>query len=281
MGYGGPVPGDPERPASARVYSYLLDQRDWYPADRDLATRLEAIYPGLKKMAKSNQAYLGHAVLWASARLGIRQYLDLGSGFPAASSVRDIAQAADPDALVACVDYDPIVAGPCGYGPVLAELGVKNVSLLLRDIRDIDEVLAAPEVGGLLDFTEPVMVVLGLVLTHMGVEDAEKVVKAYSGILTPGSAVAVTVTCTPDQDAAGHLVETWRHGSGTQARNYTPAELEALFDGLDVQPPGIGPIAGRRPGWKDARAETQGASYVIGGIAIKPLPQRQNKRPAR
>lgn len=71
-------------------------------------------------MAAANGEFLARAVTWAAGQ-GICQFIDLGSGFPAAGSVLDVAQAHDPHARVACVDWDELVAGELGYGPLLEE----------------------------------------------------------------------------------------------------------------------------------------------------------------
>lgn len=46
------VPFDASRPNIARAYDYLLGGKDHFPADRHLAERLLAIYPGVRQMVK-------------------------------------------------------------------------------------------------------------------------------------------------------------------------------------------------------------------------------------
>lgn len=261
-------PGDPGRPSSARVYSYLHGGNDWYGPDRDLAVHLEGIYPGVRRMAATNRLYIQHATLYAVARLGITQFLDLGCGFPDSGSVRAHAQAADPDSVIACVDLDPVVAGPDGYGPLLDEQGVKGVTVTLADIRDPAAVLACPGVAGLLDLSRPVMAVLGLVLHTMTLQQAREVVAGYTAGLAPGSAVVITVSRNDDEAVCGPMREAWEAATRTEFSNFTDGELGELFAGLDVQPPGIGPVSGSRPGW--AKGSAPGTVYVIGAIGVKP-----------
>jgi hypothetical protein len=51
------------------------------------------------------------------AEAGIRQFIDLGTGFPTSPSVHEAARQADPSARVVYVDHDPVVhedRGPSG-----------------------------------------------------------------------------------------------------------------------------------------------------------------------
>ena len=44
-----------------------------------------------------------------AAEAGIRQFLDIGTGIPAANNTHEVAQSVAPDCRVAYVDYDPVV----------------------------------------------------------------------------------------------------------------------------------------------------------------------------
>jgi S-adenosyl methyltransferase len=41
--------------------------------------------------------------------LGVRQFLDIGTGIPAASNTHEVAQRAAPDSRIVYVDNDPVV----------------------------------------------------------------------------------------------------------------------------------------------------------------------------
>jgi len=254
-----PGPGEP---ASARVYDALLGGLDNYEADRRLAAELECLYPGIRRMAANNRVYLGHAVTWASGRQGIRQFLDLGSGFPGRGSVRDIAQAADPESRVACVDWDPAVAR---YGAKLEREGVKGVAVVRADIRDPGAVLADPAVTEVIDLAEPVALVFGLVLHHMSPAESGEVVAAYVKAAAPGSCAAITMARCDDAE----LVAGFARAYAIAHQNFTADEITGLFGGLEMLPPGVGPVAGSRPGWREARGNPPGTAYVAGGIGRK------------
>ena len=256
-----PPAGDPARAEAARVYDALAGGLDNYPADRAEAARLLALYPGIRQMVARNRQYLGHAVLFAATRLGVRQFLDLGSGFPSAGSVRDLAQAHDPDARVACVDWDPLAGD---YGALLEAGGVKGVSVVQADIRDPGAVLAHPGVLEVISPGEPAALVFGMVLQAMGLQEAREVTAGYASAVPAGSCVVITVPRCDDED----LFTRGTAGYPCEPSNFSPAEVRSLFGGLEVQPPGVGPVAGARPGWGQP-GRAPGRVCVLGGIGVK------------
>ena len=67
-------------PNPARIYDYLLDGKDNFPADRDVAEQLLAIAPVARDVVEDNRAFLRRAVRLLAGEAGIRQFIDLGSG---------------------------------------------------------------------------------------------------------------------------------------------------------------------------------------------------------
>ena len=57
--------------------------------------------------ARANRVFLGRAVGYLAAEAGIRQFLGIGTGIPAAGNTHEVAQAAAPECRVVYVDYDP------------------------------------------------------------------------------------------------------------------------------------------------------------------------------
>ena len=86
------MPFDATRPNIARAYDYLLGGKDNFAADRDLAEKLVAIYPGIRQMVADNRRFLARALDYMLAQ-GIRQYVDLGAGLPTAPAVHEIVRA--------------------------------------------------------------------------------------------------------------------------------------------------------------------------------------------
>jgi hypothetical protein len=91
---------DTSRAHPARVYDYWLGGTDNFPADREAAERVLAAAPGLRWRVRANRAFLGRAVRYLAAAAGIRQFLDIGTGIPAAGNTHEVARQAAPDARV-------------------------------------------------------------------------------------------------------------------------------------------------------------------------------------
>jgi hypothetical protein len=72
---------DPTTPSIARVYDYLLDGKDNFAVDREVAQRMMAVAPLTAEVTRENRQFLARAVAWAANR-GITQFIDLGCGLP-------------------------------------------------------------------------------------------------------------------------------------------------------------------------------------------------------
>src|ERR1700744_2206653 len=68
-------------PSIARVYDYLLDGKDNFAVDREVAEKLLAVAPLTAEVTRENRQFLARAVTWA-AQQRISQFIDLGSGMP-------------------------------------------------------------------------------------------------------------------------------------------------------------------------------------------------------
>jgi hypothetical protein len=254
-----PSPG-PRTPATARVYDFLAGGHQNYAADAGFGRRIEKIYPAARRLVTRNRLYLAGAVRLAAAR-GITRFLDLGSGFPSAGSPARAAADACPEARVACVDWDRSVG--C-YGAVLARDGIKGVSVVQADIRDPETVLALPAVRETVSADEPSCLIFGLVLHALTRAAARRVVAGYAAAAAPGSLVAVTVPCSEDEVLFRAVRDAWLE-AGVLLVNWTPDGIASLMvsAGLEVQPPGVGPVE------KLAAAGSARRLYVAGAIGVK------------
>ena len=113
-------PGDDAGPKAARVvdtavahisrvYDYWLGGKDNFAVDRIAAERVIAAYPDIVRSARGNRVFLGRAVRYLVRDAGIRQFLDIGTGLPAANNTHEVAQSAAPECRVVYVDNDPVV----------------------------------------------------------------------------------------------------------------------------------------------------------------------------
>ncbi len=109
--------------------------------------------------ALANRACL-HRVIRMCLAAGVRQFLDVGCGIPTIGTPHEVAQQLVPSARVVYVDSEPIAVT---HGELLLNR-TPNAAIAQADLRDIDEVLAADRVRRLLDFQQPVAVLMFAVL---------------------------------------------------------------------------------------------------------------------
>lgn len=266
-----------DRASSAGVYSATLGEKDNHPADRALSAELLRICPELGRIAAANRMWLQHAVLLAVARLEIRQFLDLGCGYPAEGGVLEAVLNSSGETAIGCVDSDPDIAGQYGHQAELDEQGITRARMVLADLTRPGEVAGHPDLRGLIDFGQPVFLTFGAVLHYWPAAAGQAIIAGYLDRLPAGSAVAVTVVASPDEAKHEAMRAAWR-ATGTDFVNLHSEDdsvVAGLFGGLELLRPGAGPVAGVRRATGPCTR-----SYLSGGIAVKPLGrQSRHRRP--
>jgi hypothetical protein len=91
------------------MYDYWLGGKDHFAVDREAAEQVLAHMPFMRTVALANRQFLASAVRYLASEIGVRQFLDIGSGLPAMDNVHEVAQRAAPESRVVYVDNDPIV----------------------------------------------------------------------------------------------------------------------------------------------------------------------------
>jgi S-adenosyl methyltransferase len=93
------------------VHDYWLGGKDNYAADRAAGDAVMAAYPGMVRSVRANRAFLARMVRFLAAEAGITQFLDIGTGIPAAGNTHEVAQEAAPGCRVV---WRPGPGRPCG-----------------------------------------------------------------------------------------------------------------------------------------------------------------------
>jgi S-adenosyl methyltransferase len=237
---------DTQRASIARVYDYWLGGTHNFLADRDAARSLLAFAPEARMFARENRAFLARAVRFLVDQ-GVRQFLDIGSGIPTAGNVHEIAQAAVPGARVAYVDVDPVAVAHSRA--ILA--GNDSAGVIQADLRDAGKILDDPEVRRLIDFREPVGVLL-LAVLHFVTDDDDpwQVVRTLRDALAPGSYLAVShATSEASGQKKAALAQKAYNSSVAASSRLRPAgDIRRFFDGFDVLAPGLVFTTQWRPG---------------------------------
>jgi hypothetical protein len=253
------------RPNVARIHDFLLGGKDNYSQDRQVAECLLAVVPGARAAARANRRFLARAVRYLAAEAGIGQFVDIGTGFPAAGHVHQVASELEPRSRVVYVDNDPVVVS---HTRALLCRG-PGVRAIEGDVRDPAGILDHPDVRAVVDFGEPVAVVLSAVLHFVPEEDSpDKLVEMLTAAVAPGSYLVMSHATGEDisPEAAGQVEELYAQATAPAVLR-SRADIARFFEGLELMPPGLGNVAAWRAG---ATPAEPGRTIVLGGVGRKP-----------
>jgi hypothetical protein len=264
---------DPTRPSPARLYDYYLGGTHNFEADRQAAEQIRQGMPELADAAWANRGFHGRAAVWMAASQGIGQFIDLGSGLPTQNNTHQAVRRVAPDARVVYVDVDPMVAAYSA--PLLSADG--STTLVTADMRDPDSVLEHPELRRLIDFSQPVGMLMTAVVHFVADgSDPWALVRRYMAATAPGSYLALshlTHDSLPPQVTAAGTEVYQRATSDIYPRTHD--EVARLFDGLDLVPPqpGAKPVLTFVGLWgaEDVEAaDSDGSRAFYCGVARRP-----------
>jgi hypothetical protein len=256
---------DTSRPHPARMYDYYLGGRDNYQVDRAAAERVIQEIPEIRHTARANRAFMRRAVRFV-VDSGVRQILDIGTGIPTSPNIHEIAHALSPDVRVVYLDNDPIVASHAG-----ARLtGTGNTGFALADVRKPESVLEHPAVRKLIDFDEPVALLLVALLHFVRDEEEPGRIVATLGEALPKGSHFVLSHATTDfhPDGFPASVKVYEKAAATlNPRSHT--EILPYFDGFELLEPGLVQVPLWRPDGPLPSAGELGKIGFYGGVGLK------------
>jgi S-adenosyl methyltransferase len=258
----------PDIPNVARMYDYMLGGKDNYPADREAAQRTFAVLGEdvVRGTVLQNRQFLGRAVRYLAAEQGIRQFLDIGTGLPTMNSVHEVTQSIAPDSRVVYVDNDPVVLA---HARDMLN-GVPGTMIAEHDLRDTEAITGDPRIRAMLDFDQPIAVLLIAILHFVADEDdPARIVSALMAAVPRGSCLVISHLTADHYTHADQVADVYadtRPGLRLRSRPV----VEALFSGLPLLPPGELTYAGNwHPDSDTAPASSPGGSSIWCGIARK------------
>lgn len=245
-------------PTPAGIYDYMLGGTYFTEADRRAAEQAEATAPGVRGAILENRAFAQRAVRYL-ARQGIRQFIDLGSGYPTAGAVHEIAAETTVEPRVLYVDYDPAVVSLTNQAVI-----TPGVAAATYDLRKPAEIVDSPEAAKIIDWSQPVAVLMVAVL-HF-VSDAENpagIVAAFRDRMARRSYLVLS------HGAFGADTETVERGA--RAWDNAPSsmhvrtrdQIAALFKGFALVPPGLVSVQE----WGTDQPMPKTAGMVLAGVA--------------
>ncbi|MEV5837055.1 SAM-dependent methyltransferase [Nocardia sp. NPDC052112] len=257
---------DMQQASPARMYDALLGGSHNFEIDRKAAEAGRRLVPDLPRLALSNRAFLRRAVRFMVDQ-GVRQFLDIGSGIPTVGNVHEVAQSVDPEIRVLYADIDPVAVAHARV--ILVDNG--KSAAIEADLRKPDELLARVRENGLIDFAQPVGVLLVAVLHLLSDEDqpVEKV-SAVRAAVPGGSYVAIShLTSELRPEDAGKLGRNAADVTRVGIHFRSKDAIAAMFQGWEPVEPGVVELPTWRPESDRDLHETPGRSLGLAGVGRK------------
>jgi hypothetical protein len=256
-------------PNVARMYDYWLGGKNNFEADRQAAERSRRAVPQLPWLCRENRMFLGRAVRFC-AHMGVTQFIDIGTGLPTMQSTHEVAASVIPSPRVAYMDNDPVVVRHAQ-----ALLAAPGTVAVQGDLAQPEEFLGNEELLRLIDFSQPLALLMTAVLHYMTDEDGP-----YEGVarlceaMTPGSYLVISHAemrprQAPDEPWGKAVMELSAARVGLPvppAR--TREEITAFFGGMTLEEPGLTEVSRWRPD-ADPVAMPSDVLTLLGGIGRK------------
>jgi S-adenosyl methyltransferase len=259
---------DTSRPHPARMYDYYLGGKNHFAADRETAEKALVGFKSGRTIARENRKFLGRAVRFLAGEAGIRQFLDIGTGLPTTNNVHQVAQSVAPSSRVVYVDNDPLVLAHARA--LLTSSPEGRTAYIQADLRDPESILSSPVVREVLDFSQPIALLIVSVLHFM--PDEYKPGPAIATLVDalPGGSYFVASHLSAEHDRAGAAIGLRAYREGGVPGKFRDADefADLAFCGLDLVPPGVVLVSEWRPE-TNAPRPTPAEVACYGGIGRK------------
>ncbi|GAA2364327.1 SAM-dependent methyltransferase [Dactylosporangium salmoneum] len=265
---GAPIDLQTDRPHPARVYDFLLGGKDNFPADRAAGEAGLKANPNSRIPPRENRKFLRRVVEHLAAEHGVRQFLDIGTGIPTSPNVHEVAQAVAPESRIVYVDNDPIVLAHARA--LLTSKPEGRTEYIDADLRDVDRIVGSERLREVIDFDQPVALMLIAIMHFVGDADRPyEIVSRLVDALPSGSFLALS-HLTSDFDAAAwaRVAEIYaKQGVTMQVRPHD--DIARFFTGLELLEPGLPIVTKWRPDADVDADATDTQVAVYGGVARK------------
>jgi hypothetical protein len=250
----------------AGMYDYYLGGSENTDADREAARLVLGAAPDVPLAALENREFLKHAARFLVAEAGISQFIDIGPGLPTRGNLHQLVRQHDQRARVVYVDNDPAVLT---QGRTHIE-GIPGVVLTRGDVRDPDGILSNPELLGVIDLSQPVVLCMTLVLHFIRDEEGPyRIVGRLCEALCPGSYLVISHVTGEDRapDAMRGIAAIYDQATAPFVVR-TKDEIARFFSGFELLEPGIVYLSQWRPVTEYYAGG--GTRWVYAGVGRKP-----------
>ena len=262
---------DVSKPNVARVYDAMLGGKDNFAADREFVAEVLRFAPMAPLGAISNRQFLHRVVEYLVVEAGVTQFIDLGSGLPTQGNVSEVVHQFSPRARVVHVDNDPVV-----YTHSKALLAnAQTTEFVLGDVRSPAEILKDPAVGSMIDFGQPVGLLLFAILHHLEDSDhLERLMAEWRAAMPSGSYLAISSLRLPGPDRAEQRAvtiegEKLMTGFLRPMRWREDSEICSWFGDWELIPPGFVPLGDWRSPVQGCTPYPEVQHSFSGGVAKK------------
>ena len=230
----------------ARIWDVFLGGKDNFAADRAAAEGVLAASPVVAEVARADRAFLASAVSYLVTEVGIRQFLDIGTGLPTANNTHEVAQRAAPETRIVYVDNDPIVLAHARA--LLTSDPRGGTAYIDADLRNTGQILE--QAAGTLDFSQPIAVLLLGILPFIPDADEPHLITArLMAAVPPGSYLAISHGASDIQVASvTEASRRYNERSAVALNLRTKAAVTRMFGNLELVLPGIVPLDHWHPG---------------------------------
>lgn len=236
--------------------------KDNYPVDQVAGDEYAKLAPQVVTMARESRRYLIRTVSFVAGELGIRQFLDIGTGLPTYDNTHEVAQRVAPESKIVYVDNDPLVLA---HAQALLYSNSKGITDYIdADLHEPETILEAA--SEILDFDEPVALMLMGILGHIRDYDESKSIVSRLQAALPSGSYFVHYD---GIDADADLKEAQQGYDDTGAVPYvlrSPEQITAYYERLTLLEPGIVSC----PLWRPETGTSPEPTDVYGGVALKP-----------
>jgi hypothetical protein len=256
-------------PHSARIYDYFIGGKNHFAADRQTAAEVLRRSPAAHIAARENRSFLGRAVRYLTAEAGIRQFLDIGSGLPTTNNVHEVAQAIVPSARVVYADNDPLVLTHARA--LLTSTPAGRTAYIHADLREPAAILSHPDTRAVLDFGQPIALMLVAILhfTPDEFKPAEIIATLVDALPAGSYLVATHLTTEHDPVATSAGEQTMRAAGMAMQKRDSGVFADLAFSGLELVPPGVVLASEWRPEGPGPRPQPSEVNCYA-GVARKP-----------
>jgi DNA-binding HxlR family transcriptional regulator len=249
-------------PSPARIWNYWIGGKDHFAVDREAGDATAQAMPALPVIARYTRRFQADAVDRLLSR-GVRQFLDIGTGLPAAGAVHEVAQRSAPESRVVYADNDPMVLAHARA--LLTSSPQGTCDYIDADLREPGKILA--RASQTLDLTQPVAVMLISVL-HF-IPDADDPWGIVTRLLDGITGDAYLVICHAASDLnpleIGEAARRYNERSPVPIGPRSQPGIARFFSGTQLLPPGLVP---RRSWWPDRPEDDTPDSDMAGYVGI-------------